>query len=149
MIGAWSELGHACLVVDAGTAMTIDAMDDDGQHLGGQIIAGSGLMAQALAADTSDIPATRPMTGKQLKNQGLFARNTRGAVQSGALNALAGAVERAIKTLRSTAYDAELVLTGGDASRMLAAFDVPPLHRPNLVLAGLLRTLESERPRKL
>ncbi|HNP35432.1 MAG TPA: type III pantothenate kinase [Woeseiaceae bacterium] len=146
LIGAWAELGRACLVVDAGTAVTLDALDDKGQHLGGQIIAGTELMARALAQDTSDIPLARTAGSKQLVGMEMFARNTRGAVQGGALNALAGAVSNAIKVLRSNAYEAELVLTGGDASRILAALDETPLHRPNLVLQGLLRTLEAERP---
>jgi len=56
MIGAWAELEAACLVVDAGTAVTIDALDDTGQHLGGQILPSVALMANSLAAQTSDIP---------------------------------------------------------------------------------------------
>ena len=47
------------LVVDAGTAITIDALDRDGNHLGGQIIPGLDLMADALSRDTSDIGRAR------------------------------------------------------------------------------------------
>ena len=65
MIGAWAEFGKSCLVVDAGTAMTIDALDGEGRHLGGQIIPGVGLMATSLAGETSDIPAVqRKATGQ-------------------------------------------------------------------------------------
>ncbi len=144
MIGAWAEFESACLVVDAGTAVTIDAIDDDGQHLGGQILPGVELMASALANDTSDIPPVKsPKTGSFL---GLdqFATSTGGAVRSGAIAAVTGAVERAIKTLRSNAYDPAVVLTGGDASRILTALDETPQHRPNLVLQGLMRMLDSE-----
>ena len=138
LIGAWAELGKACVVVDAGTAVTIDALDDDGQHLGGQILPGVGLMARALAADTSDIPATRSPKPGRFAGLDMFAKNTADAVASGAENAVTGAVERAIKTLRSDAYDVDVVLTGGDALRILEALDDAPLHRPNLVLQGLL-----------
>jgi len=145
MVGAWAELGKACLVVDAGTAVTLDALDDTGQHLGGQILPGVKLMAGALANETSDIPQTRGGKPGRFDGLEMFANTTASAVASGSENAVTGAVERAIKSLRSSACDADVVLTGGDASRILAALDEPALHRPNLVLAGLWRMLESER----
>ena len=145
MIGAWAEVGSACLVVDAGTAMTIDAIDDGGQHLGGQIIAGVATMAGALASATSDIPRVRPAPRRAGADLGMFARNTAAAVREGAQNAVAGAVDRAIHTLRSNAYDPVVVLTGGDASRILDALCETPLHRPNLVLQGLAHMLETAR----
>ncbi len=145
MIGAWAELQSACLVVDAGTAVTIDALDDDGCHLGGQILPGVALMAGALAQHTSDIPPTKPAAAGMYEGIAMFGQNTRAAVGSGALGAVTGAVERAIRTLRSNAYDASLVLTGGDASRILTALDNSPLHRPHLVLHGLMQMLERRR----
>lgn len=145
MVGAWSELESACLIVDAGTAVTIDAMDESGQHLGGQILPGVTLMARALASDTSDIPLTVPKSARGYDDMELFRSTTRTAVSSGVLSAVVGAVERAISTLRSNAYDATLVLTGGDASRILTALDESPIHRPNLVLQGLSRMLEGRR----
>jgi type III pantothenate kinase len=144
MIGAWSEIRSACLVVDAGTAVTIDAIDDDGCHLGGLILPGIALMADSLATQTSDIPTTRS-TADAYANMDMFARSTAAAVGSGSLAAVSGAVERAIRTLRSNAYDATVVLTGGDASRILPTLDESPLHRPNLVLQGLMQMLERRR----
>ncbi len=145
MIGAWAELQSACLVVDAGTAVTIDALDDDGRHLGGQILPGVVLMASALAQQTSDIPPTKPAAAGAYEGFAMFGQNTRTAVGSGALGAVVGAIERAIRTLRSNACDASVVLTGGDASRILTALDNSPLHRPKLVLHGLMQMLERHR----
>jgi type III pantothenate kinase len=142
MVGAWAEFQSACLVVDAGTAMTIDAIDDEGRHLGGQIIAGVATMADALAAAASDIPAIRPAAGRSAADLGMFARNTAAAVREGAQNAVAGAVDRAIRTLQSNAYEPVVVLTGGDASRILNALCETPLHRPHLVLQGLAHMLD-------
>ncbi len=145
MIAAYAEFGGPVLVVDAGTAVTIDAIDDQGQHLGGQILAGFGLMAAALTRETSDIPA---VGGSWTIPQGLdcFGASTEEGVMLGASSAIAGAVEHAIKVLQSAAYDPVLVLTGGDASAMLAAFDADTTHhRPHLVLQGLLHILEHER----
>jgi len=72
----------------------------------------------------------------------MFGDTTSKAVQHGAWNAVTGAVDRAITTLRSNAYDPAVVLTGGDASRMLTALGTEPLHRPHLVLQGLARMLQ-------
>ena len=143
MVGAWAEVQGACLVVDCGTAVTIDAVDDGGQHLGGQIIPGVGTMADALASATSDIPSVRPAPGRGAADLGMFGRNTAAAVREGAQNAVAGAIDRAIRTLQSNAYEPVVVLTGGDSSRILNALCEPPLHRPHLVLQGLARMLDS------
>jgi len=145
MIGAFAELKSACVVVDVGTAMTIDALDDEGQHLGGQIVAGVATMANALATAASDIPEVKPGPGRGQADLAMFAHNTAAAVREGAQNAVAGAVDRAIQTLRSNAYKPVVVLTGGDASRILNALCETPLHRPHLVLQGLAHMLDTPR----
>jgi type III pantothenate kinase len=145
LVGAWGELHSPCLVVDAGTAVTLDAIDQDGRHLGGQIIAGVELMMRALSTATSDIPAVRPASGKRDAGSGMFAKSTAEAVREGARNAVAGAIDRAFRTLQSGAYDPVLVLTGGDASRILNALCETPLHRPHLVLQGLATMLDNPR----
>lgn len=141
MIGAWAEVGAACLVVDAGTAVTIDALDDEGRHLGGQILPGVGLMAAALTANTSDIPKSNRSL-RASHGMDMFAGDTGGAVAHGALNAVVGAVERALATLQEEGHDPWLFLTGGDASRILGSLDDEALHRPHLVLQGLAELLE-------
>jgi pantothenate kinase type III len=74
-----------------------------------------------------------------------FGRNTAAAVREGAQSAVIGAIERAIRTLQSNAYDPTIILTGGGASRILGALADTPLHRPNLVLFGLAHMLENAR----
>ena len=66
-------------------------------------------------------------------------------VREGARNAVAGAVDRAFRALQSDAYEPVLVLTGGDASRILNALGETPLHRPHLVLQGLAYMLDNPR----
>lgn len=143
MVAAWAETQDSCLVVDVGTAVTLDAIDDSGAHLGGQIIPGVAAMVTALSAATSDIPLVRPLPARKGAQMQMFARNTAAAVREGAHNAVAGAVDRAAKTLRSNGYEPTTILTGGDASRILEALAVAPLHRPHLVLRGLAHMLES------
>ena len=143
MVGAWARLQSTCLVVDAGTALTLDAIDEFGAHLGGQIIAGAGTMTEALSTATSDLPHVTPGKAREVADLKMFARNTAGAIREGAQNAVTGAVERAVRTLESNGYDPTVVLTGGDASRILNALAKPPIHRPHLVLEGLAHMLET------
>lgn len=145
MIGAWAEVQKTCLVVDVGTAVTLDAIDGKGMHLGGQIIPGVSTMATALSSATSDIPQVRPLPARKGAGLQMFAHNTAAAVREGAQNAVVGAIDRAIRTLQSNGYKPTTVLTGGDASRILEAFSVTPLHRPHLVLQGLAQMLERAR----
>ena len=134
MIGARSLFSQALVVVDAGTAVTIDALNRDGQHQGGFILPGLDLMASSLARDTSDIGAT---SGRRSASNGEFGRTTRRAVAAGSLAAACGAVEHAVSLLKSRSGRPRIVLTGGDASRMLAVLDADAEHRPTLVLDGL------------
>jgi type III pantothenate kinase len=145
MIGGWAEQRSACLIVDAGTAVTLDAIDDEGTHLGGQIIPGVETMLNSLGSATSDLPAIKPSANQSSGDLKIFGRNTAAAIREGAQNAVAGAVDRALKTLHENGYDPTVILTGGGASRILGALDTDPVHRPNLVLFGLAHMLGNAR----
>jgi type III pantothenate kinase len=144
LLGARAEIRSAVCVVDAGTAVTIDAMDKTGQHLGGQIIPGPGLMSVALSNETSGIGSPKGTARDPGVGMGLFARNTGDAVQSGTLSAVCGAIERAARAMRSAGLRPKIVLTGGDASRILKQLDGKVLHRPHLVLQGLAYMVQSK-----
>jgi len=145
MIGAWNEMHCALCVVDAGTAMTIDVIDRSGQHLGGQIIPGIELMSSALRDQTSDIQSTSGKPKDPGDGLGVFGKNTGDAIAYGSLTAACGAIERAAKRLRGAAMRPKIVLTGGDASRILKQLNSNAIHRPHLVLQGLATMLQSEK----
>ncbi|HET9699363.1 MAG TPA: type III pantothenate kinase, partial [Burkholderiales bacterium] len=90
-----------CLVVTAGTALTVDALSGGGCFLGGIIVPGVGLMKRALAGNTAGL---REEPGAVQD----FPRSTADAIESGAVQALAGAVERmaALLAARSRAAPA-------------------------------------------
>src|SRR5690606_1902266 len=134
-IGARAEFRGALCIVDAGTAVTIDALDREGRHLGGLILPGLRLMREALHANTSDLPAPKRPGSKPA--DALFATTTDGALEQGAMTAICGAIEHALGRMRATGFRPKLVLTGGDASRILKRLDDTVMHRPNLVLQGL------------
>lgn len=144
MIGARAEFSSALCVVDAGTAVTIDAVDRNGAHLGGMIVPGLSLMADALHSRTSDVPLARKRNVATPAGMEIFADRTETAVQNGSLAAVCGAVGHAVSTMRAAGYRPKVILTGGDAARILTLLDASVQHRPNLVLQGLAFMVQSE-----
>ncbi|MDX1406052.1 MAG: type III pantothenate kinase [Woeseiaceae bacterium] len=144
LVGARAETRSAVCIVDAGTAVTIDAMDNKGQHLGGLIIPGWNMMPSALSTNTHGIRLPRRRGPGSRQGIEPFGRSTGEAVQNGAISAICGAIERSAAALRSAGLRPRIVLTGGDASRILKRLDGKILHRPHLVLQGLARMVQDK-----
>lgn len=122
----------ACVVANAGTTMTVDALSAEGIFLGGFIVPGYTLMREALARNAAML---------ELRDGAFsfFPDNTDDAISSGALNALAGAIERMSGYLAETAAsDPAVILSGGDAPVLASLLSVPPRVVDNIVLDGLI-----------
>ena len=148
MIGARAEFRSALCIVDAGSAITIDALDAEGRHLGGQIIPGLLLMAESLKMNTSGMSQMRIRNGDPGTGMALFAHGTSHGVQAGALNAVCGPVERAVRILRAERMRPKVILTGGSATPVLKELGGNVIHRPHLVLEGLAALTACERERR-
>ncbi len=131
LIGARARHPHACLVVMAGTATTVDVLDADGTFRGGLILPGVETMQRALAANTAQLPL---VSGHYTDTP----RNTADAIRSGCLQAQAGAVERMFRPL-ADAPNACCLLGGGAADSFAGLLTVPVHRVDNLVLDGLAR----------
>lgn len=121
-----------CLIVDAGTACTIDAVDATGQHLGGLILPGVRLARSALNQRTNfqaDDVATDPLP--------VLGDDTNPAVTLGAVHALLGAIDRVCAGLGWADFDG--LLTGGEASVLAPHLDATWVQQPDLVLQGVAR----------
>jgi type III pantothenate kinase len=128
--------GAAC-VIDAGTAVTFDAVDGHGRHLGGLILPGPQLLASALDRNTSDIGTTLP-AGAAPAGLDLLGKSTDAAVGNGAMLALAGALDRAVEAVESSLVERPAVyLTGGDAAALRGWLETEVELRADLVLEGL------------
>ena len=133
LIGAWHLTGAACVVVNAGTTMTVDALSGEGVFLGGCIVPGAALMRAALARDTANLALRE---GAFL----FFPDNTGDAIFSGTVNALAGAVEQVVRNLQgSTGTAPRVLLSGGDAGLIEQRLNGAVTVVDNLVLEGLLQ----------
>ena len=132
LIGAYRLFGVAAVVVNAGTALTVDALTADGVFAGGVIAPGTDLMRQALA-DNTDALKLRP--GKF----SFFPDATGDAIVSGAINAACGAIERMARFLEEAGQASPLcVLAGGGAALIASHLNLEVQVVDNLVLEGLL-----------
>ena len=137
LIGAWHLYRGPCVVVNAGTTITVDALDGEGVFLGGMIIPGIDLMREALTRSTAGL-------GPHAGRFAFFPARTADAIMSGALNALAGAIERMHRFMREAGLSAPLVVvSGGTAGLIAPQLNVPAEVVDNLVLEGLLRIASS------
>lgn len=122
--------GHK-LVVNAGTALTIDALTADGRFLGGLIVPGPALMRACLDHGTASLRLTEGAFHA-------FPASTPDAITSGAIQACAGAVERMRDAMAGHgAAPSQIVLSGGAAPDLASHLPIAVAFRENLVLEGL------------
>jgi type III pantothenate kinase len=134
LIGARHLVRGAICIVDCGTAITIDALNAEGQHLGGLILPGLHLMRRALMDNTSLAPLDR---NEQVIAMHPFAKNTEHAVSNGILYAAMGALDRALHDISLTLPITTLFITGGDAHHVMPLLAQRYRYEPDLVLQGL------------
>lgn len=138
LIGARGLTAQAVCIVDAGTAVTVEALSAGGEFLGGAIFPGLRLLRDSLARGTQAIP---PAAGDARLTLG---RSTEDGVAAGTLIGLAGAVERLTEEYQRTLGETmEIFLTGGDASALAVHLRVSATLVPDLVLKGLARIADS------
>jgi type III pantothenate kinase len=127
--------GVRAIVVNCGTATTIDAITPDGVFLGGMILPGLGLMASSLARNTAQLP----QIAQDGKLPDGFADNTDDAILSGILAAQSGAIEHACVQHQA----AECIISGGAAPYIAPMLKVPYRIVENIVLIGLHAAVSS------
>ena len=131
-IAAHALAPEGAVVVDVGTATTVDAVSPDGVFLGGAILPGPHLQARALgdhAAQLFEVEPDEPSSP--------IGTTTRDALRSGVFYGALGAVREVVaRIVNAVEFTPRLVVTGGDAPRFLAVLD-GATHVPELTLEGV------------
>ncbi|HMN41728.1 MAG TPA: type III pantothenate kinase [Phycisphaerales bacterium] len=146
-LGAFARSNQACVVIDAGTAVTVDFVDGEGTFHGGVIAPGLRMMLAALHSHTAALPRvepTRELMPPAVVEEGQpasdpFGKTTAQAMVRGAAGAIRGLVHFSVDQF-ATFYGAypRVVATGGDAPLL---FENDPLVEaivPDLTLIGML-----------
>lgn len=125
--------GAPAVVVDLGTATTFDVISEDGTYLGGLILPGSAIAAEALFEKTSLLPRVdfrRPAS--------LIGRNTFASIRSGLYHGLLGEVEGIAERIREElGTELQVIATGGGARIVAEECALIDAVEPLLTLKGL------------
>jgi type III pantothenate kinase len=131
LIAAWHRLQQACLVVNCGTATTVDALSSTGAFVGGLILPGVELMQRSLAGSTAQLDV-------EMGEFCQFPRNTADAIRSGALQATAGAIRQQHQLLTgNNGKPCAVLLSGGAAEQVAGLLGDMAVIAEDLVLLGL------------
>ncbi len=156
LIAAWHMRHAACVVVNAGTAVTIDALcmqpenNQIGEFLGGMILPGTALMQSSLGQNTAQLPKHDPAQVLNVSHAPeLFATSTVQGINTGILSAITGAIAQMAKALEAKCgQNPYIIISGGDApviQRYLGgSVTNPSVIIDHLVLKGLYLIASSE-----
>lgn len=130
---------HAAIIVDAGSAITVDLLSAAGEFQGGAILPGWQASALALSAGTDLLPLIS--TARMAESPPVVGRSTEEAIRSGIYWGSVGSIRELVERIRSTLSEtSELYLTGGDAKRLATHFDTNAQCVEHLVLSGIALT---------
>ena len=130
---AFETLQTGCTVVDFGTAVTVDLVDDEGTLRGGAILPGLRMQLRALHEYTAALPETEPGIPELP-----YGRNTVEAIQAGVCRGLAGAVRGLVEGYATSLnHWPQVVATGGDMTFIAPYCDFLDTLVQDLTLRGI------------
>ncbi len=124
--------GKNIVVVDAGTALTIDLITGEGFFAGGNISPGMRMRFSALHQQTFSLPEV-----EAAEHVPLIGKNTHEAILAGVVNGLIYEIDNSINSLNNKYNDLHVIMTGGDAPYLAARLKNRIFVEENLVLNGL------------
>jgi type III pantothenate kinase len=132
-VAAWRRYKKACIVVDFGTATTLEYIDGNGIYWGGPIAPGIGIANRVLYEAAERLPMTRLVPGGRM-----LPRSTREAIQTGVYQGYIGLVEHLVrKMVREVGGRPKVIATGGLAPLIKKGTDLFDDVDPLLTLKGL------------
>jgi len=139
-IAAYGRVKGACLVIDAGSALTVDVVQADGQHKGGYIVPGLEMMYRSLLGDTEQLNLSQKKW-RQYPLIPTLSDNTQQAVLSGLPLMLLGLVRNVLSAVEDGRQPPVVLVTGGDGdyvAKLLLHHAVRDVeYVPELVMDGL------------
>jgi type III pantothenate kinase len=132
-VAAFAKYGGPCVVVDFGTAITYDAVSEQGEYLGGAIAPGLQVSAAGLSSVADRLPRVEVVAPRSV-----IGKNTVEALQSGLLLGTASEVDGMVERMqKELGGHATVVATGGLADAVVPLCQSVDHHEPWLTLEGL------------
>jgi type III pantothenate kinase len=130
---AYDLMGNACVVVDAGTALTVDVCNDSGEFLGGAIAPGASLMLDALHEKTARLPRVELAVPEDA-----WGKSTEEAIRIGVFHGMRGMVKEIVESYATVLGTwPEIIATGGDAQTLFGGWELMHAVAPDLTLFGI------------
>lgn len=129
---AWKLYQQNCIIVDLGTATTLQVVDSKGSYEGSIILPGLELSLKSLSQATSRLSQIELDIPKEV-----LGTSTEQSILSGVVRGHVYMLNAFIQNLQSSYPGAQVIFTGGLASSILALLDSSFIHLPNLTLQGL------------
>ena len=137
-VGAFKKYGGPLIIVDFGTATTFCAINEKGDYLGGAIVPGIGISAEALFQRAAKLPRV-----ELVKPKSVIARNTVNSMQSGIIFGTVGQVDEIVSRIREEmGSNPKIIATGGLANLIAQESKTIDVVEPFLTLDGLLAIYE-------
>ena len=152
LIGARHEYPRRALcIASIGTAMTIDLLDARGYHRGGSITPGPAMMIEALLQGTAGIRRRagggKGANGASGRRRGMFARDTRAALEVGARYACGALIERSYAEAAALlGRKPRVIVAGGSAAAIIPLLKLRFERQDDLALRGLAILAQSQSP---
>ena len=125
------------LIIDAGTAITYDILNDKNEYLGGNISPGIDMRFKALNSFTDKLPLVT-----QQECDKLYGTSTENAIRAGVQNGVVFEVDKAIDTFKEFYNNLKVIITGGSAEFFEKKLKNSFFVHFNLIAMGLNRILE-------
>lgn len=133
-LGALAKYSPPLIVVDFGTATTLDAVASDGAYVGGAILPGISIAGQALVSHTAKLPQF-----EYKEPERAIGRNTVESLQSGMMLGYAGAIDSLVARFKQElGGNPKVISTGGLGELFFGLSDAIEAHEPNLTLEGIV-----------
>jgi type III pantothenate kinase len=130
---AYEQIGNSCVVVDAGTAVTVDVCNDAGVFIGGAILPGVQMQLDALHERTAKLPRVEFSAPREP-----IGRSTPEAMLHGVYHGIRGTVkELAENYATELGRWPEIIATGGDAAKLFTDWELIHAISPDLTLYGI------------
>ncbi len=137
--GAYNTVKQACVVVDAGTAVTVDFVDGAGTFHGGAIAPGARMMLTAMKQGTAQLPEV-----EMRKPIEPIGHNTAEAMRSAVFHGIRGMVRELVERYAEVnGMYPMVIVTGGDATLLFEGYELVERIVPDLALMGMAATFEA------
>ncbi len=130
---AYEQMGKACVVVDAGTAITVDVCNDAGDFLGGAIAPGAALQLESLYDKTATLPAVTLDVPTSPVGQ-----SSEQAIRHGVYHGIRGMIKELVENYATELGNwPDIIATGGDAPKLFEGWELIHAIAPDLTLYGI------------